>query len=284
MNQNVVVLDKLFPKLCQLESEQECIESRGYALNDERQVIALNLSQYQLSQIPAEIFRLEKLEYLVLSHNKLTSLTSDHPYWTLKKLPRLKYLDLSFNEIKALEDEIFSTFAALEYLDLSHNPFTALPLNVLTLPLKFLHLNDNFANELSELKHLCQNVKQDLTIFLGENQFDNLSLTISQENQCSETISYQSSAAELAHSNATATIVENHRSETYQLLAAKVDHVEAKLDSIIALLDKLANQGKTWADVLKFEPNFFGVGVDVITMVELLRNKKGHGGLSRTLN
>lgn len=272
--------EKLPRKVPQLFGSEEYLEHFGYQLDSQGRVTALNLRDCQLSQIPAEVFRLEKLEYLVLSRNKLTSLHSDDFRWTVKNLPRLKYLDLSFNEIKVLEDEIFSTFAALEYLDLSHNSFTSLPLNVLTLPLKFLHLNDNFANELSELKHLCQ----DLTIFLGENQFDSLSLTTYEENQDVEMISRESSAAELAHPNATATIIENNRSETYQLLAAKVDHLEAKLDSIIALLDKLASRGKTWADVLKFEPNVFGVGVGVLTMVELLRNKKGSAGLSRTLN
>ncbi len=278
------LLDGLSEKLCKTVPElagnnKEYLEHFGYQLNWQGYVTALNLRDCQLSQIPAEVFCFKKLEYLVLSHNQLTSGE------TVKDLAKsLKYLDMSFNKIENIDNKSFATFAALEYLDLSHNPFTSLPPSVLALPLKDLHLDDKFVNELSKLKLLCQDVKQDLTVFIGENQFTRLSSDFIQGSQNVVTVSDRSSGSEIEHPDAVVTIIEENRSEAYKLLAAKIDRLELELGNILILLEKMASQGKTWMDVLKFEPNFFGVGVDVVTMVELLRNKKGNDGLSRTRN
>lgn len=97
-----------------------------------------------LAQIPDEVFELERLEQLWLSHNQITAvpaaigrlrnlailgLIGNHLTAlpdALLRLERLRSLYLSYNRLAALPDWL-SRLASLTTLDISHNPLAALP-------------------------------------------------------------------------------------------------------------------------------------------------------------
>ena len=70
----------------------------------------------QLTSLPAEIGKLEKLKSFDLSDNQLTSIPAE-----FENLEKLKYLNLYNNELTSLPAE-FGKLKKLEELDLRNNP------------------------------------------------------------------------------------------------------------------------------------------------------------------
>lgn len=87
----------------------------------------LNLSHCQLTNVPAEIFKLAKLTILDLGSNQLTSLTPD-----IGKLTNLTSLKLSNNPLTSLPPEL-SKLTNLESLKLRNCQLTKLPPQIPTL-------------------------------------------------------------------------------------------------------------------------------------------------------
>lgn len=75
-----------------------------------------------ISHIPADIWKLQKLEYLDLSENRIQSLPPE-----LAELPALKTLTLSHNSLHIDSLAIFARMPRLESLDLSANDLEELP-------------------------------------------------------------------------------------------------------------------------------------------------------------
>lgn len=86
---------------------------------DPEEVIGLNLSFNKLTELPAEIGKLVKLEWLVVENNQLTALPAE-----IGKLERLKILDLENNQLTKLPEEI-GKLVKLETLWLIGNPLSS---------------------------------------------------------------------------------------------------------------------------------------------------------------
>ncbi|XP_043278721.1 insulin-like growth factor-binding protein complex acid labile subunit [Venturia canescens] len=75
----------------------------------------------ELTHLPREFHHLHRLETLFLQHNKIRSLNG-----TLKKARRLKFLEISHNELQELNEEDFVEAELLEDLELGHNSLKSL--------------------------------------------------------------------------------------------------------------------------------------------------------------
>jgi Leucine-rich repeat (LRR) protein len=93
---------------------------------------SLDLSGNFLTHLPEDLSYLRSLETLILSHNHFSSTSSvfnpNKYFISFASLPRLKRLDLSYNQLKALHvDELllkthnYTIFNTLIELDLSFN-------------------------------------------------------------------------------------------------------------------------------------------------------------------
>ncbi|KMQ94512.1 leucine-rich repeats and immunoglobulin-like domains protein 3 protein [Lasius niger] len=75
----------------------------------------------RLTHLPAEFRYLHRLETLFLQHNKIRNLDG-----TLQKARRLKFLELSYNELQELNADDFIEAEMLEDLELGHNSLKSL--------------------------------------------------------------------------------------------------------------------------------------------------------------
>ncbi|XP_014483967.1 PREDICTED: leucine-rich repeats and immunoglobulin-like domains protein 1 isoform X1 [Dinoponera quadriceps] len=75
----------------------------------------------KLTHLPAEFRYLHRLESLFLQHNKIRNLDG-----TLQKARRLKFLELSYNELQELNADDFIEAEMLEDLELGHNSLKSL--------------------------------------------------------------------------------------------------------------------------------------------------------------
>lgn len=127
-------LEKLFGELTELA----CLRS-------------LNLSYNQIknSGIPPELFRLDELTTLDLSHNRLKEVPEG-----LERAKNLLVLNLSHNQIESIPTQLFIHLTDLLFLDLSHNKLETLPPQTRRLAnLQTLILADN-PLELFQLRQL----------------------------------------------------------------------------------------------------------------------------------
>ena len=98
----------------------------------------LDMSDYDLTNLPSSIGNLTQLRELYLSNNKLKSLPSQ-----IGNLRKLKYLDLASNDLTKLPSSI-GNLTKLRELDLGVNQLTSLPESIGNLTqLKELDLNYN---------------------------------------------------------------------------------------------------------------------------------------------
>ena len=103
----------------------------------------LDMSDYDLTNLPSSIGNLTQLRELYLSNNKLKSLPSQ-----IGNLRKLKYLDLASNDLTKLPSSI-GNLTKLRELDLGVNQLTSLPESIGNLTqLKELDLNYNNLNSL----------------------------------------------------------------------------------------------------------------------------------------
>jgi Leucine-rich repeat (LRR) protein len=153
--------------------------------------IKIDLSGYDLSEIPSSLFVLSNLEELDLANNNLTSYQLS---LLVEYLPKLKKLNLDSNELTALPESIgelnqlislnlFSNqlkvlpkslgqLSQLAELDVGRNDLTALPESFAQLKqLQSLTLSEN---ELSELPESIGQLSQLTILDLGANQLTEL--------------------------------------------------------------------------------------------------------------
>ncbi|XP_013145269.1 PREDICTED: protein flightless-1 [Papilio polytes] len=117
-------LEKLFGELTELK----CLRSLNVRHNN-----------VKTSGIPAELFRLEELTTLDLSHNRLKEVPEG-----LEKAKSLLVLNLSHNKIESIPPTLFVQLTDLLFLDLSNNLLETLPPQTRRLAnLQTLILNDN---------------------------------------------------------------------------------------------------------------------------------------------
>lgn len=86
---------------------------------------ALDLSNRSLTAIPSDVFTRSALERLDLSNNRL----SGAPQAEIRHLQKLKYLDLSGNNLTGLPAEL-GQLKNLETLNVANNKLTGLPLEL----------------------------------------------------------------------------------------------------------------------------------------------------------
>ena len=127
-------LEKLFGELTELG----CLRS-----------LNLRRNNIKSSGIPTELFDLEELTTLDLSHNKLKEVPEG-----LEKAKSLLVLNLSNNQIEAIPPALFINLTDILFLDLSNNKLETLPPQTRRLSnLQTLILNNN-PLELFQLRQL----------------------------------------------------------------------------------------------------------------------------------
>ena len=111
----------------------------------------LVLSQSNLNALPLDLGAYKNLKRLYVDANQLKEI----PQSTFSNLKSLEELDLSYNQLTSLPDNIAKA-TQLELLDLSNNAFEALPKGVLALKnLKTLNIRNNKIKVLpEEIKYL----------------------------------------------------------------------------------------------------------------------------------
>ncbi len=117
----------------------------------------LDLSNQGLERLPAEVLKMESLEELNISANKLTGALPGE----IRFLKQLKKLKAGNNLMTGIPAEI-GQLALLEELDFSNNQLTGLPLEIKNLTkLKILNLTGNnySKTDLSQIKIALPNLK-----------------------------------------------------------------------------------------------------------------------------
>ncbi|OQV19254.1 Protein flightless-1 [Hypsibius exemplaris] len=96
-------------------------------------------NKIQTNQVPKDLFELEELSILDLSHNELTRVPDD-----LDNVKTLIVLNLSHNSIEAVPTQVFLNLTGLMHLDLSNNKLESLPPQLRRLiNLQTLNLSNN---------------------------------------------------------------------------------------------------------------------------------------------
>ena len=144
------------------EYEDEFIrDANTYRLNDRHEIIGLNLSGNEISEIKS-LGNLTNLQSLDLFNNKIIEITS------LENLTQLKVLYLSYNQI--LEINSLENLTQLQKLYLSSNQISEIKsLGNLTK----LQTLDLFLNQISEIKNL-ENLAQLQTLDLSGNKISEI--------------------------------------------------------------------------------------------------------------
>jgi len=75
----------------------------------------------KLQRLPPELYKLEHLEHMEVSHNQLTEIPAG-----ITQLKNLRYLNVSYNQLVQLPTEI-SQLKNLKQLHVDHNQLTELP-------------------------------------------------------------------------------------------------------------------------------------------------------------
>lgn len=125
--------------------------------NIERLILDWN----HISEFPQGVFTqnsFEKLEVLNLAHNKLSLLPEDFGTTkdsTQKKESQMRYMDLSYNSIQTLPDNVPKYCKSLEVLNLSHNNLKKLPEKFELKQLQRLFVSFNELKELPKTIGSC---------------------------------------------------------------------------------------------------------------------------------
>ncbi len=93
-----------------------------------KNLVILDLSDNKLEFFSREIKKLSKLQKLHLRANHISNIKN--VVEIIENLDRLSNLDLSYNEIKSLPNNLEQINSSLIYLDLTHNEIKILPDNL----------------------------------------------------------------------------------------------------------------------------------------------------------
>jgi len=163
---------------------------KNKSLNESLQLRNLYLYKKQLKTIPSEIGQLKQLQYLHLSHNKLTDISAlchcqqlqtlylNHNQLTdISSLNQLKQLrDLNLNHNKLTDITSLGQCQQLRDLNLSHNQLTDISALSQCQQLRYLHLSHNQLTDITALVQ-CQQLRE---LDISLNQFTDISLILSQ--------------------------------------------------------------------------------------------------------
>jgi len=106
-------------------------------------LVILNLQQCDYKEIPLTIFKLEKVETIILSHNQITSFQFQNK--SPLEMDHLKYLDLCDNQLSEFEfPKEACSLQNLQEINLGFNKLRKIPENVTLLKsVKTMRLNNN---------------------------------------------------------------------------------------------------------------------------------------------
>ncbi|XP_064800430.1 leucine-rich repeat-containing protein 63 isoform X3 [Oncorhynchus masou masou] len=113
------------------------------------QLEVLKMRDNPIEEIPTGIHRLTRLKTFVISFCKITSLPSESescavgPTYRLYQLPTLQFLDVSYNLLSSLTNDI-RKLRTLEYLNVEGNQLPGLPCGALRLSLTQLRISNNY--------------------------------------------------------------------------------------------------------------------------------------------
>lgn len=111
-------LDLTYNKIEKLEN---------YQFQNYTNLIYMNLSNNQITDLPRNVFRYQNLQKLCLAHNNLYAI----PFQVFAPMEQLHYLDLSYNSIVTILDHFFKFNRYIEILLLNNNKITKLTSNSL---------------------------------------------------------------------------------------------------------------------------------------------------------
>lgn len=118
-------------------------------------VTEVNVGSNQLTEVPVELFQMQSLHVLKLSHNAISSLpTSKDPYTTLYT-SAIQRLELDWNQLETLPEDLFRGVAnSLEELSVECNQLKGLPPGLWVCPkLRMLKLSRNQLSRLHTLSN-----------------------------------------------------------------------------------------------------------------------------------
>lgn len=107
-----------------------------------KQITKLDLSNKNLEEFPADLFKCTNLRKLILSNNKLTHIPKQ-----INMLRKLKVLDLSHNKISAIYANVFK-LPQLTTLNVSHNLLTSIPNQLYDSSIRILIINNNLISSI----------------------------------------------------------------------------------------------------------------------------------------
>lgn len=120
-------------------------------------ITEVNISENQLRCVPVELFQMQHLRVLRLSHNALAELPSSLDFNENVYTSQLVKLDLNWNDLSELPEDMFRGLAlSLRELSVQYNQLEKLPPGLWVMPkLKKVKLAHNKLEKLHTLSHSC---------------------------------------------------------------------------------------------------------------------------------
>ena len=154
--------------LVSLEVQDNCLEHLPNLIGNLTSLAALDLGQNNLQTLPDSMRCLGNLQELQLNNNKLSFSSTT----ALTSLAKLKYLDLSFNQIGSLPNDL-ERLSSLNHLNLSNNSLEVLPSSICSLSsLVVLKLSHNRLSALPD--HIGDHLQNLTELALDSNRLNHL--------------------------------------------------------------------------------------------------------------
>ena len=158
----------------------ECLQyfdNLTYSLRSKRLQVPLapitevNISENQLKHVPVELFQMQHLRVLRLSHNALTQLPSSPAFTENIYTSQLAVLDLDWNELRELPEDMFRGLSlSLRQLSVQYNQLEHLPPGIWVMPkLKMIKLAHNKLETLHTLSRSCYFNDRDMSMLVLKN-------------------------------------------------------------------------------------------------------------------
>ncbi len=171
----VVKNQSVATKNSQLLNDEELEKARIFydiksALSIKDYAFVLDISENGISNLPTDIYKLQKLQTLILNDNFLQSLPE-----AISKLSNLQILRISNNKLSELPENIYQLYN-LKELTLSNNKLKYLPTSLSNMTnLEVLNLDNN---QLTSFVIDCSQLKKVVILNLSSNQIKKLPASI----------------------------------------------------------------------------------------------------------